>query len=108
MGQQFDGLANATRLIDRTLLADRQMHRQMQERVGPALGLLAHAAQSGVDVGQFRVKLRVLGDPATRQRLDGIQRLPVARLGIDAAEESAHIGLGWLHQHGAILPAPAC
>jgi cytochrome c553 len=39
--QQFHRLTDAARLVDRALFADRQMHRQVQERIGAAGSLVA-------------------------------------------------------------------
>ena len=66
-GEQLYCLADTARLVDGALLADRQMHRQMQERVGPALDLVAHAAKSGVDVGRRDGSGALRGGDARRE-----------------------------------------
>jgi hypothetical protein len=101
VGQQFHRLADAARLVDAALFADRQVHRQVQERVGVGRVGRAHGSQCRIDIAQGLVVLGVLGDPEAGNRLDRLQRLAVARLGIDRAEKSPHIGLTGLDQHGA-------
>ena len=48
--QQFHRLTNAAWLIDGTLFADGDMHRQMQKRVGLTIVTLELLAQRRIDV----------------------------------------------------------
>jgi len=63
VGKQFDGLAYASGLVDAALLTDRQVHRQVQKRVGAALLRFAHAGQCGVYIGKVLCIFGVLIHP---------------------------------------------
>ena len=94
--QQFHRLADAAWLVNAALLADRQVHRQVQKRVG-ALGLQVVIAGDGrLGVGQFGVELGVLGNPQAGQGFNGLHGLLRLGFGMDGAEKAPHIGLGGL------------
>ena len=93
-GQQLDGLAYAVRLVDGALLADRQVHGQMQERVGAAFAGVIHLADRGGLIGKVSVVFRVLVDPLASQGFDGFHGLVAAGLGVDGAVEAADVFLG--------------
>jgi hypothetical protein len=63
--KQLDRLADAARLVDGALLADRQVHRQMQERIGFAAFDLIHFFQRSVCVHEVAVVLRMFINPLT-------------------------------------------
>ena len=49
-GQQLDRLANAARLVDAALLADRLMHRQVQKRVATHRAIAIVARHGGFGI----------------------------------------------------------
>ena len=63
--QQLDRLPNAARLVNRALLADRQMHRQVQEGIGLASFNVVHFFQCHIRVGKIAMVFGVLGYPLT-------------------------------------------
>jgi len=63
VAQQFHRLPNAAGLVNAALLADGQMHGQVQKGVFFGGVNLQHAGQGGVYVGQFGMVLGVLVDP---------------------------------------------
>ena len=92
--QQLEGLLDAARLVDRHLLGDRQVHGQVQERVGAAALDVVDRRQRGLEVVELGVVLGVLGDPVGGQRLHRRQRQAVAALAVRVAEEAPHVVLG--------------
>jgi len=72
----------------------------MQKGIGAAVCRVVHANHRRLSVRQVGVVLGMFGQPLTGQRLQGVQWLPGAGFGVDAAEESAHIFLGGI-EHGA-------
>jgi len=74
-GEQFDRLADAARLVDRALFADRQMHRQVQKRIRLAAFNVVHGGQRSAGIGEVEVVLRVLVDPHARYCFQGIHGL---------------------------------
>ena len=93
-GQQFHRLADAGGLVDGALLADRQVHGQVQEGVAAGGVGLLHVAQGGVHIGQGRVELRMFFHPQLRQRLDRFHGLVGLPFAVNGAEEAANVGLG--------------
>ena len=78
-GEQLERLADPGRLVDRHLLADRQVHRQVQERVAAAVAAVVARGQRPIELGQIVVMLGMLGDPVGGDRLD--RRLRERRCG---------------------------
>jgi len=99
LGQQFHGLADATRLVDAALLADGQVHGQVQEGVGAVRLQVVVALHGGVHVVQFREVLGVLRDPQAGQGLDRLHRGVILHFAAHAAEKAAHIGLRGVEKH---------
>ena len=93
-------VADATGLVDAALLADRQVHRQVQKRIGLARGFVVVAGHGGVGIRQVGVVFGVLGDPQAGQSFDGFHGGAALGLGVYAAQKAAHIGLGGA-EHGA-------
>ena len=91
--QQLDRLADAARLVNRALLADRQVHGQVQERVGVAAFHVVHLFQRSVCVHEVGVVFGVLVNPLACYGFYSFKRLTGARLGINGAEKTANIGL---------------
>ena len=83
MRQQFHRLADPARLVDAALLADRQVHRQMQERIGLAVVGRMHRRQGGVNIGQRAVVFGVLVDPQACYGFNSFQHLMGLGFGID-------------------------
>ena len=88
-GEQFNRLANAAWLVDAALLADRQVHREVQKSAG-FIGrglrrLLRDGGQRSVNVGQHSVVFRVFVDPQTGDGLDRLHRLLRQRTEVKAA-----------------------
>jgi len=93
VGQQFHRLAYAARLVYAALLADRQVHGQMQKRVGACRVHRQHGGQRGVQVGKIGVVLGVLIHPARGNGFNGFQRQAVAGLGKGFAKKATHVFL---------------
>jgi hypothetical protein len=96
--EQFYRLADATRLVDAALLADRQVHGQMQKRPGVLRGLGGFAglfcrqpSQRRVNVGQFGMVFGVLGDPQVRYGFNSFQRLTGLGFGVNRTEKPADV-----------------
>jgi hypothetical protein len=102
--QQFDRLPDAARLVDRALLADRQVHGQVQEGIGLAVVAFIDARDSGVAVCHVGVVLGMLLQPLAGQRLQRIHRLSARALGVNRTEKAPYIGLGWI-EHGNLSVA---
>ena len=100
MTQQFNGLANAARLINAALFTDRQVHRQMQEGIVPRRICVLHGCQSSLHIRQFGVVFRMLINPLTRQNFNGLQGPARPGFGISTAKKAPDIGLRRLYQHG--------
>ena len=92
-GQQLHRLADAAGLVNRALLADGQVHGQVQE--GVVLAVLAcELLRQGVGfIGQHRVVFGVLGHPFTGQHFQGVNQRMRLMLGIDLTEEATNIVL---------------
>ena len=100
MGEQLHRLAYAAWLVDAALLADGQVHGQVQKRVAaPGLAGL-HGGQCGIHIGKFGVVLRVLVHPAGGQGFYGFEWLTRAGLGKSAAKKAAHVFLGGAEHSG--------
>ncbi len=104
VGQQLDCLTNASGLVDAALLADRQVHRQVQKRILPVRVGCVHVGQRSIDVGQFGVVFGVFVNPLADEHFHGFERGGGSGLGINTAEKSPHIGLGGLDQHAGDCP----
>ena len=80
--EPFVRAPNARRLVDRQLLGDREMHRQMQERIGLA-AIRRVVGLGGVGIGEFVLIFRMLDDPvggdALQRRQDFALRAACAR-----------------------------
>ena len=92
-GQQFHRLADAARLVDAALLADRQVHRQVQKRVAAHRTVAIVARHGGLGVAEVGVPLGVLGDPAGGQLLDGFHRLAGLLPGPGATKKASDLFL---------------
>ena len=92
--EQFHRLADAAWLVNGTLLAYRQVHGQMQERVGAPIVAAVHRCDGGIGIAQIAVVLGMLVNPLRRDGLQRFQRLGCTRLGIDCAKVAADVGLG--------------
>jgi hypothetical protein len=103
VGEQFHGLANAARLVNAALLANRQVHGQMQKRILSGGINIEHAGQGRIHVRELGVVLGVLVNPLTGQNFDGLQGGARSGLGVGATEKAADIGLGGLYQHANIV-----
>ena len=106
VAHQRDRLLYAARLIDRALLADRQVHRQVQERVRLALLRGEHGLQGRVQIGQYGMVFGMLGYPASGDGFNRLQRLARPPFGIHRAKKAPHVGLGGLQQHGRHCAGP--
>jgi hypothetical protein len=91
--QQFDGLADAAWLVNRALLADGQVHRQVQKRVRFAAVHVIHFFQRRFNVGKIGVVFGVLVYPQAREGFQCFERLARAGFGIDGAKKAPDIGL---------------
>ncbi len=100
--QQLERLLDAARLVDRDLLADREVHRQVQERIGPAALDRIDRGARGFGIGEVGLVLRMLGDPVGCDRFERGQRFLRAELPMRGAEEVADVVLR-RGEHGAIL-----
>jgi hypothetical protein len=100
--QQFHRLPDAARLVDRALLADRQVHRQVQERIGLSVAAVVDPGHGRLGVGQVGVVFGVLQQPLAGQRLQRIQGLAGPGLGMDAGEEPAHVFLRGVEHPGSV------
>ena len=98
-GQQFDCLTDAARLVNAALLADRQVHGQVQKRVGLLRRFVVVAGNGCVHVRQVCVVLGMLGNPQAGQRLDGFHGRAALGFGVHTAQKAAHIGLRGV-EHG--------
>ncbi len=92
--EQLHRLANAARLVNAALLADGQVHGQVQKRIVLAGLGIVHAAQGSVHIGQLRVVFGVLVNPQARYCFNSFQRLTCLGLGINSTKKLADIGLG--------------
>ena len=72
--QQFNRLANAAWLVNRTLLADGQVHRQVQERIRPAALHVVHLCQCRICIGKIGMVFRVLSNPLACYYFKSFQR----------------------------------
>ena len=91
--QQFDGLADAAWLVNRALLADGQVHRQVQERVRFAAVHVVHFFQRRFNVRKIGVVFGVLVYPQASEGFQRFERLARAGFGIDGAKKAPDIGL---------------
>jgi hypothetical protein len=107
--EQLNRLPYTTGLVYGALLADGQMHGQMQKRVGfagfpgGAIVRLFQFEQCSIHIAEISVVLRVFIHPLTRYYFNSFQRRINAGFGINRAKKTAHIGLGGLIQHARIL-----
>ena len=69
--QQFYRLADAAGLVNAALLADGQVHGQVQKRVVSVRVDLLHISQGTVQVGQLGVVFGVFVDPTAYQLFQG-------------------------------------
>ena len=91
--QQFHCLADAPGLVNAGLLADGQVHREVQKRIGPVGVVVEHAGQRSIKIGQFGVVFGVLVDPLADQHFHGFERSRCAGFGVNAAKKAPDIGL---------------
>jgi hypothetical protein len=99
-GELLHRRADAGGLVDAALLADRQVHRQVQEGIGaPVLHRVA-GGQRRFEVGQVGAVLRVLLRPLRSQQVHRCHRFAADMPRPGLAEESPHVVLGWL-EHAA-------
>ncbi len=97
--EQLYRLTDASRLVNRALLAHRQVHGQMQKGVGLAVFHVIHACERCIDIGKVSVVFRVLGHPLAGQSFQRVHGLGLAPLGIDRTKETPNIGLaGFKHR----------
>ena len=90
-GEQLHRLPDAGGLVDGQLLLDREVHGQVQERIGAAVLDRVVGLQGRGLVGEVGVVLGVLGDPARGDRGHRVQRRRDALRRVAGAEESPHI-----------------
>ena len=86
-------------LVDVALLADRQVHRQVQEGVLAAVLDAVGGGQRGRLVGQQRVVLGVLGNPLRSRELQADERFVGPHLGPGLAEKGADLVSAWIKKH---------
>ena len=92
--QQLHRLPDAPGLINAALLADGQVHGQVQERVALAFFSVLHGGQGGVDIGQIGVVFGVLVNPQACYGFNSLKRLTSEGFGINRTEKMADIRLG--------------
>ena len=92
--QQVVRRLDAARLVDRDLLGDRQVHRQVQERIRLAALDRVIARDGFVGVEQGVVVFRVLDDPVGGDGVHRRQDFTGALLAVSVAEEAAHVVRG--------------
>ncbi len=92
-GQQLHRLANAAWLINAALLADGQVHGEVQKRVGAIRRGFLQLGQRLLQVGKLGVVLRVLVNPLAGNDLYRLHRLTRTGLGVNITKESANVGL---------------
>ena len=63
VGQQFNRLANSPGLVNAALLADGQVHGQVQKRIALSLRVGIHLTQGRIHIGEFCVVFGMLGNP---------------------------------------------
>ena len=84
-------VGNAGRLIDTDLLCHRQVHRQVQERIGPAALGAELLGKRAFRILQQRVILRVYVDPPQRGGFERRQQLAGPMFGPGRAEKATYI-----------------
>jgi hypothetical protein len=75
VGQHLYGLPNAAGLVNAALLADGQVHGQMEERIALTFIDLLHGSQGCIDIGQLCVVLRVIVNPQAGDGFYGFKGL---------------------------------
>jgi hypothetical protein len=105
LGQRLVRGADAARLVHRHLLADRQVHRQVQERV--ALAALGRVVTGeGLVAGvQGVVVFGMLLHPVDRHGFERREDFSLAMLAPGAAEKLANFVAGGIEHDPAIVPA---
>lgn len=91
-------------VVDRQLFGDRQVHGQVQERVGAA-GLDAIVGLGGLGVLEVAVVFGVFQDPVQRGRFQRRQDFAGAMLAPGLGEELADLVSGRVEHHPDIVPA---
>ena len=74
-GQQFNRLANAAWLVNRALLADGQVHRQVQKRIRLAALHVVHLCQCRICIGKIGMVFGMLRNPLASYYFQSFQRL---------------------------------
>lgn len=69
------------------------MHRQVQKRIASRFAGIGHLPQGDLHVGQIAMVFRVLVNPEAGNGFNGLQSLTCLGLGMDGAEEAAHVRL---------------
>jgi hypothetical protein len=92
--QKLNRLPNAARLVNGALLADRQMHRQVQKRVGFTAFNVVHFFKCSVGICNIGVVFGVFLQPLTGQGFNRFHRLTGSGFCVNSAKKTPDIGLG--------------
>ncbi len=103
VAQQFNRLPNAPWLVNAALLANGEVHREVQKWIFAGRVNVLHGCQRRIHIGQFCVVFRVFFNPLAGQYFDGRHGGARAEFGIGPTKKSAHIGLRRLYQHARIV-----
>lgn len=103
MGEQFNGLAYSTGLVNAALLTDGQVHRQVQKGIALPLGVGVDLSQGRLHISELCVVLRVLGDPLAGQGFYSFHGRIAQGFFVGGAKKPTYVFLGGA-EHAPRLP----
>ena len=91
--EEFNCLTNATRLVNRALFADGQVHGKVQEGVGLSTFNVIHFFKCSFHIRKIGMVFRVLLKPLACYGFNSFHGLIGNGLGVDRTEKTANVGL---------------
>ena len=91
--EEFNGLANAARLVNRALFADGKVHGKVQEGVGLPTFNVIHFFKGSIRICKIGVIFRVLLQPLVCYGFNSFHGLIGPGFSVDRTKKTANIGL---------------
>ncbi len=93
VGEQFNGLAYSTGLVNAALLTDGQVHGEVQKGIAVPLAAGVNLYQGSIHIGEICVVLRMLGDPLACQGFNGFHGRIAQGFFVDGAKKPTNVFL---------------
>ena len=103
VGEQFNGLAYSTGLVNAALLTDGQVHGEVQKGIALSLDVGVDRCQGRLHIGEICVVLRMLGDPLACQSFYSFHGRIAQGFFVDGAKKPTDVFLGGT-EHAPRLP----